>query len=47
MNERKTEDIVRDHFKNDPLFNILKFEEQKSSNKKINDLLQEASKSGI
>lgn len=46
MNERKTEDIVRDHFKNDPLFNILKFEEQKSSNKKINDLLQEASKSG-
>lgn len=46
MNERKTEDIVRDHFKTDPLFNILKFEEQKSSNKKINDLLQEASKSG-
>ena len=46
MNERKTEDIVRDHFKNDPLFSIIKFEEQKSSNRKINELLQDASKSG-
>jgi type I restriction-modification system DNA methylase subunit len=46
MNERNTEDIVRSHFKSDPLFNILKFEEQKSNNRQINDLLQEASKSG-
>jgi len=37
---------VRDHFKNDPLFSIIKFEEQKSSNRKINELLQDASKSG-
>jgi len=46
MNERKTEDFVRDHFKKDPLFNVLKFEEQKSSNRRINELLLEASKSG-
>jgi|SRR3989339_377528 len=46
MNERKTEDFVRDHFKKDPLFNVLKFEEQKSSNRSINELLLEASKSG-
>jgi len=34
-NERITEGIVRDHFKNDPLFKSVKFEEQKSSNKYI------------
>ena len=45
-NERITEDIVRNHFKNDPLLKSVKFEEQKSSNKKIIELLQNASKSG-
>jgi type I restriction-modification system DNA methylase subunit len=45
-NERITEDIVRNHFKNDPLFKSVKFEEQKSYNKRIIDLLQNASKSG-
>ncbi|GAB6012661.1 HsdM family class I SAM-dependent methyltransferase [Viscerimonas tarda] len=45
-NERITEDIVRDHFKNDPLFKSIKFEEQKSYNKRVVDLLQSASKSG-
>ncbi|TAL67144.1 MAG: methyltransferase [Bacteroidetes bacterium] len=45
-NERITEDIVRNHFKIDPLFNIIKLEEQKSSNKRIIELLQNASKSG-
>ena len=45
-NERVTEGIVRDHFKNDPLFKSVKFEEQKSYNKRVVDLLQNASKSG-
>jgi hypothetical protein len=45
-NERITEDIVRNHFKNDPLFKSIKFEEQKSYNKRVIDLLQNASKSG-
>ncbi|SFQ55623.1 HsdM family class I SAM-dependent methyltransferase [Parafilimonas terrae] len=45
-NERITEEIVRGHFKNDPLFNICKLEEQKSSNRRINELLQKASKAG-
>jgi len=45
-NERITEDYVRNHFKNDPLFKTIKFEEQKSYNKRIVDLLQFASKSG-
>lgn len=34
-NERITEDIVRQHFKADALFPSVKFEEQKSSNKRI------------
>lgn len=46
MNERYTEDIVRSHFKSDPLFSISKFEEQKSANRQIDYLLQAASKSG-
>ena len=46
LNERITEDIVRNHFKNDPLFKSIKFEEQKSYNKRVIDLLQTASKSG-
>ncbi|MDR1347835.1 MAG: hypothetical protein LBJ63_05310 [Prevotellaceae bacterium] len=45
-NERITEDIVRNHFKNDPLFKSIKFEEQKSYNKRVIELLQNASKSG-
>lgn len=45
-NERITEDIVRNHFKSDPLFKSIKFEEQKSYNRKVVDLLQAASKSG-
>ena len=45
-NERITEDFVRNHFKNDPLFKSIKFEEQKSYNKRVMDLLQTASKSG-
>jgi type I restriction-modification system DNA methylase subunit len=45
-NERITEGIVRDHFKDDPLFKSIKFEEQKSYNKRVIDLLQNASKRG-
>lgn len=46
MNERITENIVRDHFKNDPLFHSIKLEEQKSYSKRVVELLQTASKSG-
>ena len=47
MNERITESIVRDHFKNDSLFkNIRKIEEQKSANPVIKKLLSTASKKG-
>ena len=45
-NERITEDLVRGHFKNDPLFNTIKLEEQRSNNKRVVELLQAASKSG-
>lgn len=45
-NERITEDIVRQHFKNDAVFRSVKFEEQKSSNKNIVELLKGKSKSG-
>lgn len=45
-NERVTEDIVRVHFKNDPLFKVIKLEEQRSSNKRIGELLSKASKKG-
>lgn len=45
-NERITEDIVRQHFKDDALFTSIKFEEQKSSNKLIIELLKGKSKSG-
>lgn len=44
-NERLTEAIVRDHFKNDPLFSSIRFEEQKSVNKRVIDCLAKASKS--
>jgi len=43
MNERKTEDIVRSHFKK---FENIIIEEQKSDNKKIDKLLKNASKKG-
>ena len=45
-NERLTEDIVRSHFKNDPLFDVIKLEEQKSKSRRIKELLNNASKSG-
>ena len=45
-NERITEEIVRNHLKADPIYHIIKFEEQKSSHKRVNELLKNASKSG-
>ena len=45
-NERLTEAIVRDHFKSDPFINSVKFEEQRSSNKRIQELLKGQSKGG-
>ncbi len=43
-NERITEDFVRDHFKNDPLFNAIRLEEQKTSIQKAKNCLAKASK---
>lgn len=43
-NERLTEDIVRQHFKNDAMIDSVKFEEQKSTNKRIQELLKGQSK---
>lgn len=45
-NERLTEAIIRDHFKADPFIKSVKFEEQKSSNKRIQELLKGQSKGG-
>ena len=45
-NERLTEDIVRQHFKGDAMFGSVKFEEQKSINKRIVELLKGQSKTG-
>ena len=45
-NERITEDIVRQHFKDDAMFGSVKFEEQKSINKRILELLKGQSKTG-
>ncbi|MBE6312876.1 MAG: methyltransferase [Bacteroidales bacterium] len=45
-NERITEGIVRDHFKEDALFKSVKWEEQKSGNKRIAELLKGESKGG-
>ncbi|MFZ2499584.1 HsdM family class I SAM-dependent methyltransferase [Methanosarcina sp.] len=45
-NERITEDIVRDHFKNDPLIDVITLEEQKSKSQRVNGLLKTASKTG-
>ena len=44
FNERTTENIIRQHFQQDPLFNIIKFEEQKTSNSVIKNCLSKASK---
>ncbi len=46
LNERDTEDIVRQHFQQDKLFSSIKVEEQSSSNPKITKLLKNASKKG-
>lgn len=43
-NERLTEGIVRDKFKSDALFKSIKWEEQKSNNKRISELLKDSSK---
>lgn len=43
-NERITEDFVRDHFKNDPLFKAIKLDEQKPSVAKARQCLAKASK---
>ena len=43
-NERITEDYVRDHFKNDPLFSAIKLDEQKTSVAKAKQCLAKASK---
>ena len=45
-NETITDDYVRDHFRDDPLFSSIKFERQKSSNKRIAELLKGKSKRG-
>ena len=45
-NERNTENKVRRHFQNDPLFQSVKLEEQKSTNIRITECLARASKSG-
>jgi len=42
--ERITEGIVRDHFKNDPLFNVIRIEEQKTRLAKAKKCLSKASK---
>jgi type I restriction-modification system DNA methylase subunit len=43
-NERITEDFVRDHFKNDPLFSAIKLDEQKPTVVKAKRCLAKASK---
>ena len=47
MNERITEDIVRNHFKEDIGFDKIIIEEQKSKTPRIDKLLKNASKSGL
>jgi len=44
MSERKTEDIVREHFKRDPLLDVIKLEEQKTTVVKAKKCLSKASK---
>jgi len=43
-NERITEDFVREHFKSDPLFGVVRFDEQKTSLTKAKGCLSKASK---
>lgn len=45
-NETITDDYVRDHFRDDALFASIKFERQKSTNKRICELLKGKSKKG-
>ena len=45
-NERITENKVRGHFQSDPLFKSVKFEEQKSTNTRVAECLNNASKQG-
>ena len=45
-NERLTEEIVRDHFKNDALYKSIKWEEQKSVSRTVSSLLSGQSKTG-
>lgn len=45
MTERLTEDLVRSHFKSDPIFDQISLEEQKSSRDRIQKLFAAASKS--
>jgi type I restriction enzyme M protein len=44
VTERITEDLVRDHFKSDPIFDQIAMEEQKSSRERIQALFAKASK---
>jgi len=46
LNERETENIVRQHFQKDKLFKNITFEEQSSNNPRITKLLKNASKKG-
>lgn len=43
-NERITEGLVRDHFKNNALFKSIKWEEQKSNIKRVQELLKVSQK---
>ena len=45
-NERLTEDIVRTHFRDDPLFKSIRLEEQRSFSRNVTRLLKSASKTG-
>lgn len=45
-NERITEDIVRSHFKSDALWGVVQFDEQFGRDKRLQKILQHASKSG-
>lgn len=46
VNERLTENIVRQHFYSDPLCKSIKIEEQRSVNRRIADLMRGQSKTG-
>jgi type I restriction enzyme M protein len=46
LNERKTENIVRQHFQKDKLFSEITLEEQSSNSPRITKLLKNASKKG-